>query len=39
LNFARKSKNVSFYDQADIDARECELQARQKKEKKEKQDN
>lgn len=39
LNFARKSKDVSFYDQAVIDARERELQARQKDEKKEKKDN
>ena len=39
LNFARKSQDVSFYDQAVIDARERELQARQKDEKKEKKDN
>lgn len=39
LNFARKSKDVSFYDQAVIDARERELQARQKEEKKDKKDN
>lgn len=38
LNFARKAKDVSFYDQAVIDARERELQARQKEEKKEKKD-
>ena len=38
LNFARKAKDVSFYDQAVIDARERELQARQKDEKKEKKD-
>jgi predicted Zn-dependent protease len=36
LNFARKAKDVSFYDHAVIDARERELQARQKDEKKEK---
>jgi predicted Zn-dependent protease len=34
LNLARKSSDVSFYDQAVIDARERELQARQKDEKK-----
>lgn len=39
LNFARKAKDVSFYDQAVIDARERELQARQKEEKKEKKEN
>ncbi len=38
LNFARKAKDVSFYDQAVIDARERELQARQKEEKKDKKD-
>lgn len=36
LNLARKSKDVSFYDQSVIDARERELQQRQKDEKKEK---
>ncbi len=36
LNLARKAKDVSFYDQAVIDARERELQQRQKDEKKEK---
>ena len=35
LNLARKAKDVSFYDQAVIDARERELQARQKAEKEE----
>ena len=39
LNFARKAKDVSFYDQAVIDARERELQLRQKDEKKDKKDN
>jgi predicted Zn-dependent protease len=38
LNFARKAKDVSFYDQAVIDARERELQKRQKDEKKDKKD-
>lgn len=38
LNFARKAKDVSFYDQAVIDARERELQARQKDEKKDRKD-
>jgi predicted Zn-dependent protease len=33
LNLARKAKDVSFYDQAVIDARERELQQRQKDEK------
>lgn len=33
LDMARKASDVSFYDQAVIDARERELQARQKKEK------
>lgn len=33
LNLARKASDVSFYDQAVIDARERELQARQKAEK------
>ncbi|HWJ95689.1 MAG TPA: M48 family peptidase, partial [Telluria sp.] len=36
LNLARKSGDVSFYDQAVIDARERELQARQREEKEEK---
>ncbi|QJE03295.1 M48 family metalloprotease [Massilia forsythiae] len=36
LNLARKAKDVSFYDQAVIDARERELQAKQKEDKKEK---
>ncbi|MBQ5939343.1 MULTISPECIES: M48 family metalloprotease [unclassified Massilia] len=35
LNLARKASDVSFYDQAVIDARERELQARQKAEKEE----
>lgn len=35
LDLARKSKDVSFYDQAVIDARERELQARQKREQEE----
>jgi predicted Zn-dependent protease len=39
LNLARKAKDVSFYDQAEIDARERELTERQKDEKKEKKDN
>jgi len=38
LNLARKSKDVSFYDQAVIDARERELQAQQKQDKKDKKD-
>jgi predicted Zn-dependent protease len=38
LNFARKAKDVSFYDQSVIDARERELQKRQKDEKKDKKD-
>jgi len=38
LNLARKAKDVSFYDQAVIDARERELNERQKDEKKEKKD-
>jgi len=38
LNLARKAKDVSFYDQAVIDARERELNERQKEEKKEKKD-
>jgi predicted Zn-dependent protease len=38
LNMARKAQDVSFYDQAVIDARERELQQRQKDEKKEKKD-
>jgi predicted Zn-dependent protease len=38
LNIARKAKDVSFYDQAVIDARERELNERQKDEKKEKKD-
>jgi predicted Zn-dependent protease len=33
LNIARKAADVSFYDQAVIDARERELQKRQKDEK------
>jgi predicted Zn-dependent protease len=36
LNLARKSKDVSFYDQSVIDARERELEKRQKEEKEEK---
>jgi len=36
LNLARKAKDVSFYDQAVIDARERELQAKVKDEKQEK---
>jgi predicted Zn-dependent protease len=38
LDLARKAKDVSFYDQAVIDARERELQQRQRDEKKEKKD-
>jgi predicted Zn-dependent protease len=38
LDLARKAQDVSFYDQAVIDARERELQQRQKDEKKEKKD-
>jgi hypothetical protein len=38
LNLARKAQDVSFYDQAVIDARERELQQRQKDEKKDKKD-
>ncbi len=38
LNLARKAKDVSFYDQAVIDARERELNERQKEEKKDKKD-
>jgi predicted Zn-dependent protease len=38
LNLARKAQDVSFYDQAVIDARERELQERQKDGKKEKKD-
>jgi predicted Zn-dependent protease len=38
LNLARKAKDVSFYDQAVIDARERELQEKQRDEKKEKKD-
>jgi predicted Zn-dependent protease len=38
LNIARKANDVSFYDQAVIDARERELNERQKDEKKEKKD-
>jgi predicted Zn-dependent protease len=38
LDLARKARDVSFYDQAVIDARERELQQRQKDEKKEKKD-
>ena len=38
LNMARKAKDVSFYDQAVIDARERDLQQRQKDEKQEKKD-
>jgi predicted Zn-dependent protease len=38
LDLARKAKDVSFYDQAVIDARERELNERQKDEKKEKKD-
>lgn len=36
LNLARKAGDVSFYDQAVIDARERELQARQREEKEDK---
>jgi predicted Zn-dependent protease len=36
LNLARKAQDVSFYDQAVIDARERELQQKQRDEKKEK---
>ncbi|MET1116303.1 MAG: M48 family metalloprotease, partial [Comamonas sp.] len=36
LNLARKSSDVSFYDQSVIDARERELEKRQKEEKEEK---
>ncbi|MDB5749203.1 MAG: peptidase [Massilia sp.] len=35
LNFARKAKDVSFYEQSVIDAREREIKARQKEEKEE----
>jgi predicted Zn-dependent protease len=38
LNMARKAQDVSFYDQAVIDARERELQQRQKDEKQDKKD-
>jgi predicted Zn-dependent protease len=38
LNLARKSRDVSFYDQSVIDARERELEKRQKEEKEEKKD-
>lgn len=38
LNLARKAQDVSFYDQAVIDARERELRQRQKDEKQEKKD-
>jgi predicted Zn-dependent protease len=38
LDLARKAKDVSFYDQAVIDARERDLQRRQKDEKQEKKD-
>jgi len=38
LNMARKAKDVSFYDQAVIDARERELQEKQKEDKKDKKD-
>jgi len=38
LNLARKAQDVSFYDQAVIDARERELQQRQKDEKQDKKD-
>jgi predicted Zn-dependent protease len=38
LNIARKAQDVSFYDQAVIDARERELHQRQKDEKQEKKD-
>ena len=38
LNLARKAKDVSFYDQAVIDARERELYEREKDEKKERKD-
>jgi predicted Zn-dependent protease len=36
LDMARKAKDASFYDQAVIDARERELNERQKADKKEK---
>jgi len=38
LDLARKASDVSFYDQAVIDARERELQARQKQEKEDEKD-
>jgi predicted Zn-dependent protease len=38
LDMARKAKDVSFYDQAVIDARERELKEKQKEEKKDKKD-
>jgi predicted Zn-dependent protease len=38
LGMARKANDVSFYDQAVIDAREREIKARQKDEKDEKKD-
>jgi len=38
LNMARKAKDVSFYDQAVIDARERELQQKQKEDKKDDKD-
>jgi predicted Zn-dependent protease len=38
LDLARRAKDVSFYDQAVIDARERELQQRERDEKKEKKD-
>ena len=38
LNLARKAQDVSFYDQAVIDARERDLQQRQKDEKQDKKD-
>jgi hypothetical protein len=38
LGLARKARDVSFYDQSVIDARERELQQRQKDEKKDKKD-
>jgi hypothetical protein len=38
LELARKAGDVSFYDQAVIDARERELQARQKQEKEDEKD-
>jgi predicted Zn-dependent protease len=38
LDLARKAGDVSFYDQAVIDARERELKARQKAEKEEEKD-